>query len=544
MKKILLFLSALFLAGSANAQVQQINQKASARTLKTVQCVEKQSQSTSRKAPARAQGVVVPGEGTSKPYSLGCYAQGWFGLTWSSGLSTSIIWSNDGKDVWFGNLFPASMADGECYIHGSVEGNTITVEKQYAYEGFYENYGYTGINVTCCAVEADEDGNVTNVLDSFTMNIEENGNISMTNPDLFVSLSVLDENGNITTDDAGNQQVWDYCMGYVFIALNESDLQLVELPEGAEPKEYLVSMTDSYDATSVSIGNIAFVGNEAYIQGLSTMMPESWVKGEVSEDGKTISIPSGQYVGLAYDLYMISFSGIGGGEEDEEGNYTYSFVDTTHFDLGEDGVWSLRMGEYFGDVAIDGDGIYSLSMAATLAPYAGDVAETPEDPTVAIYDYSAYSSGIYLDFNFTLVGVNGNYINPKNLYYRLYMDGEPMDIADYYPEVYNEVGSDLFNVLYNSTDGNFYGSAAMCEITLNDDMWNTIGVQLINIVDGKEYRSNIVTTDIDGNVDTIDGIKNINSDSVKTCWYDLSGRKVAKNTKGIVIANGSKMKIK
>ena len=78
----------------------------------------------------------------------------------------------------------------------------------------------------------------------------------------------------------------------------------VVLPEGAEVKPYYV--LDGTLAVYTSSGwsdytkkvkniNVAFVGTDAYIQGLAYWQQESWVKGTVADN--KITIPSGQYVG-------------------------------------------------------------------------------------------------------------------------------------------------------------------------------------------------------------------------------------------------------
>lgn len=98
--------------------------------------------------------------------------------------------------------------------------------------------------------------------------------------------------------------------------ITSSNYEVVEIPEGAEPQNYLVSATRLYSSSgSVAQtdysgeGQIIFNDEEVYISGLSYYMPEAWVKGEM--DGETITIPAGQYLGNyggQYDMWLGSYT--------------------------------------------------------------------------------------------------------------------------------------------------------------------------------------------------------------------------------------------
>ena len=86
--------------------------------------------------------------------------------------------------------------------------------------------------------------------------------------------------------------------------LLEIEPEVVELPDGAEVTPYYV--LDGTLAVYTSNGwadytkkvkniNVAFVGTDAYIQGLAYWAQDGWVKGTVS--GNKITVPSGQFVG-------------------------------------------------------------------------------------------------------------------------------------------------------------------------------------------------------------------------------------------------------
>ena len=46
--------------------------------------------------------------------------------------------------------------------------------------------------------------------------------------------------------------------------------------------------------------NVAIDGSDVYLKGFTHYLPEAWIKGTLSEDGKSITFPGDQYFG-SYD---------------------------------------------------------------------------------------------------------------------------------------------------------------------------------------------------------------------------------------------------
>lgn len=65
---------------------------------------------------------------------------------------------------------------------------------------------------------------------------------------------------------------------------------------------------------------------------------------------------------------------------------------------------------------------------------------------------------------------------------------------------------------------------------------STIGVQIISVVDGATYCSDVVTLDLE-NGDVTVGVEGVEaaSDVMNVQYYDLNGRKVANPAKGIYV---------
>lgn len=101
--------------------------------------------------------------------------------------------------------------------------------------------------------------------------------------------------------------------------ITSSNDEVVEIPEGAEPQNYVVTATRLYSSDAgvaetdySGEGQIIFNDEEVYISGLSYYMPEAWVKGEM--DGETITIPAGQYLGAhagSTDMWLGSYTNDG-----------------------------------------------------------------------------------------------------------------------------------------------------------------------------------------------------------------------------------------
>ena len=58
--------------------------------------------------------------------------------------------------------------------------------------------------------------------------------------------------------------------------------------------------------------NVAIDGSDVYLKGFTHYLPEAWIKGTLSEDGKSITFPGDQYFGsyddgpyALYEFYLL-----------------------------------------------------------------------------------------------------------------------------------------------------------------------------------------------------------------------------------------------
>ena len=116
--------------------------------------------------------------------------------------------------------------------------------------------------------------------------------------------------------------------------------ELVELPEGADvwlcTLEGIYATTDGKDYSQSFETQMAFVGNDIYIQGLSPSFPEAWIKGTFNGETGVATFPSGQYVGTDEEgpRYLV------GSEYDiEEFDSPAPIV----FNYEDDGIWNRTL---------------------------------------------------------------------------------------------------------------------------------------------------------------------------------------------------------
>ena len=284
-----------------------------------------------------------------------------------------------------------------------------------------------------------------------------------------------------------------------------------------------------------------------------------WVKGELSDDGLTISVPLGQYV--AYN------------EEDGYG-LLLSWGATEAIDLGDDFYWVMftpdenveavtyAVNESEGTISLvgsEGDafaeepnnwnalgvaGIWDddLSVATiewkTVWTVLEDAeAAVPADPeALEFFDCKDESGFTRFDFNINLEDVNGKPLHADNVTYSIYTDDDQLFTFDY--DTYganNGFDQDMTEIPYGFTGYDFYLRRVYFYRTNTGDnpLFNwRIGIQVHNTVDGVRNSSNIVYLE-ENPYNAIDGVKQGKTVASER-YYNLAGQKVA-SPEGITI---------
>ena len=246
-------------------------------------------------------------------------------------------------------------------------------------------------------------------------------------------------------------------------------LTVVELPDGVEAKEYVMTYDDGSTPVKVAVD-----GNDVYFQGMSHYIPEAWVKG--TKDGNAVTFAAMQYMG-EYDTYGASYFFYNG-----ETVFTYDAEADTYTAEGQ--VYGVLADRYY-------DGNYTNPVIAPVV----EKAVMPADPAITALTNGDY--GWYFTFNVPLTDVNGDPLVASKLSYMIYTDTEG-EIAPltFTPDTHTYLTEDMTEIPYGFTeDWDFYNT----QIFLNDLYsadWNKIGIQSIYRGGGEENATEIQWFDI------------------------------------------------
>ena len=485
-------------------------------------------------------------EGTLKHYFLksNYYNTQSGSINWTKSLVGDVVWSADGKTVWFKNLFPFFGA-GEFWTKGEVNGHIVTIPQQVVLKDYDDNG--TPRDLSISAIEFDLIQDVVNdAAPSFGMTVETDGSITCEKGDNFyISLCELDEAGQVTIttippleeggDPTYTPNVYDLMQEYEYTPLVASDTIKVKPTSTTVINDYLCRYTNQYGGKKTRKAKIGTAGTMAvYVSGLCED-ETVWVKGTRTED--TITLPSDQYTGILGSYYS-SFVGVS--KLNISGLEYYAIDDNFTLTKGENGSW---VGQAMcGQLAVMGIDLLALNSEVTLTPYNGETVGTPAKPyNLWLKNDELETDGCY-SFGFTCenIGTQGEYLEEKDLFYRFYLDGE---VYEFDPATYPKDGpfeNNLIPYTYSGFDIIHDARTNETAIYFYEGLWDVAGVQAVYVHDGKEYASDIAT--IDFSVLGVNGVKSAKRS--KSGVYDLQGRQLNAPAKGLNIVDGKKYLIK
>jgi hypothetical protein len=159
-------------------------------------------------------------------------------------------------------------------------------------------------------------------------------------------------------------------------------------------------------------------------------------------------------------------------------------------------------------------------------------AATPADPEIVSWEYNESYNQYKFMVKIPNKDVNGDYIDPEGISYRVYFDDQPYTFTTaLYPSDF-DVDTEVIPFAFTCSDiTDEYGEPTVRKIWLNEKPETKIGIQSAFTYDGTTNWSNVVSYDI-----VTTGIS-VSSDArvVATDYYDLSGRRVDAHAQGIVI---------
>lgn len=185
-------------------------------------------------------------------------------------------------------------------------------------------------------------------------------------------------------------------------------------PATLETRLYSLTYTDQMDESQTRQVSVGVDGSDLWIQGLNSFLPETWVKGSIGADGK-VTLPSGQYMGLKNDYYMFFM----GAEYEKSG---YRIIDAATISTeGDNYVAETSMLINLGKDGSSPAGNLNMR-SAVFAPVTSAI-QTPDNPEILEISYEEGLS--MLVFIIMPSDIQGEALNSSNLYFNVFVNGEP-----------------------------------------------------------------------------------------------------------------------
>ena len=492
MKKALLLLVTLALAMAASGQRVTKAPRFSSQPVKgkyEFQTTHKQAQraqsmplmAQSRKAPSRVDVITNQPEGELKVYqrSGGAIYNYWGYLfsTYQDGSAMQIVFAPDGKTVYLQDPISQAIAGTWVRAELSDDGKTLTMPLN-QFIIYYPEVEY-GMITAWIDVTVDDSGNVVATVnpavEEVTFTIGDDGTISLDGSSGDVNAFTGSGVGLIYDDDL----TWAGYVDWETVYTPFTDTP-VALPDGAVLEDYSMAYVDGYGMEGGKMVKVAMMDNDVYVQGMSSNVPNGVMKGTL--DGDKVTFESNQYLGVGSG----SFLSMAGLEVIDPENYEYNILDALEFDY-DAATRTMTASNTLGIVS--GMNIAEEYGQPVLAPYT-DHAATPANPEVIEFtdegDLGGYNYG---SFNVPTVDTEGNFINPNDLYYRIYFDDD--ELFTFGPDEYPQITEYMTDVPYYYTDGYDMGVGG-ATIYFYETGFHRVGIQSVFRGGGEEHVSDIV----------------------------------------------------
>lgn len=408
----------------------------------------------------------------------------WFYATslWSSYMNQTsaylgeVVEGNDGC-IYIHNLITELTTEEGYWVKAEkLGGDTIVIHQQPIWEEDYQGDIYIHEIMKLVVVN----GDLTIPEDTDIKMIWKNGRL-----DTVDEFNTGEEYHSVISelDDAG---YWYGCMNWDIHMWPQEDVAITQLPETGETTEMLMKYMDESGNFLARKVNITIDGKDVYLQ-LDTDN-ETWVKGTL--DGDKVTFPTGQYLGKDYknsshDYFIVTDA------NDElvyQAEFTYDAANKTY--TSSDITIYVNVGK---------NKLYYIDRfeAPTIFVY-NEKPATPQKPTIKYVEaYSAitsYGMGFgFIGFNGPYFDTEGNYLNPENLYYKLYVDDK---LYTFQPNLYTDLEEPTDNIPFLFNGNDFYTDKYNHEITLYIQPAKNIGVQLVYTGGGEVHESDICWNDV------------------------------------------------
>lgn len=429
----------------------------------------------SRKAPARVDIISEQPEGELKTYQRSGGAiynmWGYIFSTYQDGGAMQMVFADDGKTVYLKDPISQAVANTWVRAELSDDGKTLTMPLN-QFITYFDEVEY-GLMTAWVDVTVDEDGYIVATpnldIQEVTFTIGDDGTISLDGSTGDVDAFTGSGIGLIYDDDLSWAGYVDWESVYT-----PFDATPVELPEGIVMEDFSMSYVDSYGNANGKMVKVGIMDNDVYVQGFSSLVPEGVMKGSLN--GDKVIFESDQYIGVGSSLFL-NMMGL-----DAE----YTILDNLEFDY-EAETRTMTASNILAVVA--GMNIQEEYDQPVIAPYV-DHAATPANPEVIDFvDQGELGGYNYGSFNVPTVDTEGNFINPDDLYYRIYFDDD--ELFTFGPDEYPYVEEFMTDVPYYYTESYDFGVGG-ATVYFYETGFQRVGIQSVFRGGGEEHVSDIV----------------------------------------------------
>lgn len=451
---------------------------------------------------------------------------------------TYVVMGDDGN-VYF-KSYVTDMANGGTWVKGVKNGDLVTISLPqvschlwyHDKEFTYYLYAMKKTIVTATDEWTGEiytyqswvpDSSVTSI--SYRMGADSSLTLDSATPDSLLLGGVLDEDG--TWPGYGDMN----CTFEPFYETPNS------LPKGVETTDFVLGNYSAYGEKTQRLISGAIANDTLYIKGFANILPQGVLKAKI--EGSKAVMPTGQFLGVD-SVYS-----------------TLCYAKASSYELNNDEGWITVYNYEAPEVTFDYDADKGLFAADTnailvnagkdeilfhecyLKPFFRRYVEQPTVPALPeLTSFTPYDEKWkygWISFYLRHEDGEGNYINPANLSFRIYLDD---DTEPYEFTLETEDGNTVTttDIPYNYSDDNIIGGGDdyhTVYYSMSD--FEKMGVQSVYKSQGVEKTSDIVYT-------TTLGLKSVEdkSDARSVTYYNLSGSRVTAPASGIYIKRTQK----
>lgn len=387
---------------------------------------------------------------------------------------TDVVYDPDGSTVYMRNILPTVFT--QAWMQGTLSEDGAQLTFPLGQALAVSNYG------TDYLVTAWIEGNVTNDVLDITLH-----------PEVSEMVFTKGEDGTLTlqgsTGDAEMHDVQGIAIvqqsNYAFygymsygISLVPSNNVPVVAPEGLITETFTIEFgLDNNRHTRLC--EVAFDGNTVWMNGLAGKdYGQRWARCTYSPVTNQITLPSGQYLGN-WRGYSFYWQGVWSEKyDDPQWGYVTRYLPANEMVFDYDPVTRIISSDMTLLFTTDTANVYAYVEhldKPVMKPYL-EQSVVPATPAWVYYDDEAFERyGARLSFDIPTADVDGEYIDPANLSYRLFVDNEAEPFV-FMPDEYDKLESPVSELPYGYTDyWDFYAST----LVLHERGFQRVGLQSI-----------------------------------------------------------------